>query len=452
VRRSNAPGTDEEEAVTILDHLSLLHGWLPGLVAVGAWGTLFFGVAWWRRAAWHWIVLAAIAGGAAALIAWSLDIPARVGSTYPRSFLAWGALPLFALGAAVWQWTRVRWWRRVVGALAAPLLAMFGAVQINAHYGYLSSLGDVLGAKLPGEISARTLEGMTSHASGRHGRARAVEAIPAAGVVAQFVIPPTVSGFTPRRGYVWVPPVWFSNPRPRLPVIMLLSGTPGSPRDWLGAGRALQLANAWAASHGGNAPLMVAPDINGDLTGDTECIGRAETYLTIDVRAFMRERFGAALTSRQWAVAGMSEGGTCALELVARHPNLFRSFADFSGDEGPTLGRLGRTMRALFGDSVASFVAHDPATWFRADAADRVAGFIAVGSNDHGYMRHELRVAALARMDHLAVTLEVIPGGGHNWPTAARAMRDFYPWLVGRLGTYALPSPSRPQHKIRLNA
>ena len=118
--------------MTILDHLSLLHGWLPGLVAVGAWGTLFFGVAWWRRAAWHWIVLAAIAGGAAALIAWSLDIPARVGSTYPRSFLAWGALPLFALGAAVWQWTRVRWWRRVVGALAAPLLAMFGAVQINA--------------------------------------------------------------------------------------------------------------------------------------------------------------------------------------------------------------------------------------------------------------------------------------------------------------------------------
>src|SRR3954469_13377515 len=83
-----------------------------------------------------------------------------------------------------------------------------------------------------------------------------------------------------------------------LPVLMLISGTPGVPFDWLRGGGALALANAWAISHGGDAPIMVLPDANGSSWGDTECVdgprGRAETYLTVDVPAFLRARFDAA--------------------------------------------------------------------------------------------------------------------------------------------------------------
>jgi S-formylglutathione hydrolase FrmB len=435
--------------VQTLNHLSLLHGWLPALVAAGAWSALVLGVAWWRRAPWHWVAIAAAAGLFAALVGWMLDIPARVGSTYPRSFTAWAALPVFALGATVWQWTRVRWWRRLVSALAVPLLAAFGALQVNAHYGYLPTVGDALGAKLPGEVSAPGVDALPVRPAVVRDDDRARDRT---GTVLHLAIPAVVSAFRPREAYVWLPAVWFSSPRPQLPVLMLLSGTPGTPRDWFAGGHALSIANAWSVTHDGVAPVMVAPDINGSATGDTECVGRAETYLTVDVRAFMRERFGVALAAREWAIAGMSEGGTCALELTARHPELFGTFADFAGDERPTVGSARRTLRVLFGGSRAALLAHDPANWFRTDAADGVAGFVAVGSDDHGYEWQERSVVALARADHLAVTLYIVPGGGHNWPTVARAFRDVYPWLVARVSTGERRHSRGPPSRMRVNA
>ncbi len=69
---------------------------------------------------------------------------------------------------------------------------------------------------------------------------------------------------------------------------------------------------------------------------------------------------------------------------------------------------------------------------FRTDAAARVAGFIAVGTGDKGYLAPEYRVATAARDDGMPVILDVIPGGGHNFRTWARALREAFPWIVGR--------------------
>ena len=44
---------------------------------------------------------------------------------------------------------------------------------------------------------------------------------------------------------------------------MLLHGTPGDPTDWTDGGLAPATADAWAAEHGGAAPVLVMPDING---------------------------------------------------------------------------------------------------------------------------------------------------------------------------------------------
>ena len=136
-----------------LMHISLLHGWFSPTVTWLAFVSLAIGVAWWRRSPWHWLVVATAAVVAAVAIARVVDLPSHVGSGYPRSFLVWATLPLFALGAAAWQWTRVRWWRRGVALVAVPLLAAFAALQINAHYGYLPTLGDVFGAPLPGQVA-----------------------------------------------------------------------------------------------------------------------------------------------------------------------------------------------------------------------------------------------------------------------------------------------------------
>lgn len=53
---------------------------------------------------------------------------------------------------------------------------------------------------------------------------------------------------------------------------MLLHGTPGTPQDWIDGGQAAATADAYAAAHGGRAPILVMPDINGSIDADTECV------------------------------------------------------------------------------------------------------------------------------------------------------------------------------------
>jgi len=411
-------------------HLSLLRGWLPALVDVVAFTTLLGSVAWWRRPPWHWVVIAAVAAVAALGLSHLVDAPARFGNTYPRSFLAWGALPLFGAGALVWQWRHVGWVRRVMGLVSIPAMAAFAAMQINLHYGYVPTVGDLLGAPLPGQVSAASLL-MPTRPPELAGFA--------GGAVAHLDLPAPTSRFRHRQGWVWVPPVYYAVPRPRLPVLMLIAGTPGRPEDWFRAGGALALANRWAQDHHGIAPVMVLPDANGSGTADTECVdgprGQAETYLTVDVPRFMIQQFGVAASPRQWAVAGLSEGGTCALQLTARHPDVFSSFADFSGDAAPTLGSDARTIRVLYNGSTDAWRAHDPVSWFAKDAAMGVEGFFAVGSGDRGDLESVKSLTTSARADNLHVVVDVLPGGGHNWYTWKRALRDAYPWLVDRLGT-----------------
>lgn len=422
-------------------HLSLLGGWLPACVDVLAWASLLVGIAWWRRPAWHWTVIAAASGVGAIALAGVIDVPSRFGNSYPRSFVIWGALPLFAAGAIAWQWRWVTWWRRAVALASIPALAAFAAMQVNAHYGYLPTVGDLFGTPLAGQVDAgRLLSRLPPYIGGHRVREVAGSVpVPTGGVVAQLDLPALVSGFHHRKAWVWVPPVYFLVPRPRLPVLMLIAGTPGSPGDWLRGGGALSLANSWAATHHGFAPIMVLPDANGYATGDTECVngprGQAETYLSVDVPRYMIEHFDVAAGPHQWAIAGLSEGGTCALELVTRHPDRFSTFADFSGDAAPTVGTDARTIRVLYRGSTSAWRAHDPATWFARDASAGVQGVFAVGNGDHRYLQIALSLADVARADGLQVAVDVLPGGGHNFYTWKRALRDAYPWLISRVDT-----------------
>ena len=437
-----------------MNHLSLLHGWLPPTVTALAIASLALGIAWWRRAVWHWAILAA--GALCAALAIGRVIPPQYagGSSYPRSFLVWAAMPMFALAAAVWQWPHVAWWRRASAFVTLPLLVAFAGLQINAHYGYLPTIGDLLGAPLPGQVSANTIERPPirfARAEQHHRSARPPLAsdipdsprstVPAAayriGLVAEVRIPAPVSHFRARPAFVWVPPWYFTHPWLQLPVLMLLAGTPSTPQDWFRAGGALQVAVAYARAHDGYAPAIVVPDPNGSLWGDTECIngpqGQAETYLTVDVPQFMHTHFNAPLDAQRWAIGGLSEGGTCALVLSARNPHRFRTFADFSGDFSPNMGSAASTLRVLYDGSYAAYIAHDPTRWFRFDASTGLAGDIAVGSKDFHCIRVEHLLAQTARRDGLNVTLDVIPGGGHNFPTWHQSLANAFPWIAHRL-------------------
>jgi S-formylglutathione hydrolase FrmB len=260
-------------------------------------------------------------------------------------------------------------------------------------------------------------------------------------LVSTLPIPGTTSGFTARPAYVWVPPAFFATPRPQLPVIVMLAGVPGQPDNMIRAGGATVVADHYAAAHGGRAPILVFPDANGSFAGDTECVdgirGRAETYLTRDVPAFVEAKFGAATGPVHWGVLGFSEGGTCAMDLALGHPDVFGTFVDVAGDAFPNLGTRGdaraKAIAGLYGGDAAAFDAHDPML-LAARPQDRpVGGWFEAGTADHRIDAVATALDTALQHDGLVTRLVLVPGG-HDFRMATRAVGDSFAWLAGRIG------------------
>lgn len=255
-------------------------------------------------------------------------------------------------------------------------------------------------------------------------------------------IPGGASRFGARPAYVYLPPAAIRHPRERLPVLELLHGNPGDPDDWVDHGDARATLDGFAATHDGRAPIVVMPDINGTHVADSECVrepggGNVEEYLTRQVPDYVREHFPAARGGRRWTVAGLSEGGTCALMLALRHPTAFRGFGDFSGLARPTLGPRDderRTLDELFAGSRRDYDQHDPMWLLARHRYPTLAGRLIAGADDAAVIADETRVAAAARAARLPVQRTTEPGK-HAWTVWAAALRGFLPWmwrLVGR--------------------
>ncbi len=83
-------------------------------------------------------------------------------------------------------------------------------------------------------------------------------------------------------------------------------------------------------------------------------LGNSATYLTRDVPTWVHEHLHAAAGGADWAIAGFSQGGTCALQLGAGRPDRFGSWIDVSGQIGPVLqGRDDTVSRGFRGDRAA---------------------------------------------------------------------------------------------------
>nr|WP_246326486.1 alpha/beta hydrolase-fold protein [Actinomycetospora corticicola] len=321
---------------------------------------------------------------------------------------------------------------RVPAVLAAVVVLLLNlAAAVNTYVDYDRTLGAVLGVEPADEEPLARLLRQTT--------------VPANGEIAAVTIPTRRSGFTARQALVYVPPAWFHRPRPKLPVIVLLHGTPGTPSDWFGPGLAAATADAFAAAHGGTAPILVAPDINGTEDADTECVdsplGRVETALTEDLPAFVTSTFRTQPTGRAWAVAGLSEGGACATMLALRHPTTFETFGDYAGLAGPRVGDTNAdtasTVSGLFGGSEQAFRAHEPSSLLQSRRFPRLGGWFEVGDADAEPLAAQQALVPLARRSGVAVCAVIVPGGGHTFDVFSAGFADSLPWMAARLG---LPS------------
>lgn len=379
-----------------------------------------------HRRRWVLVVTSSIV----ALVAFVAVRASAASATIPSSFVLWSTALVTAALAGILGWRAAGWPRRLLGVLTIVSVGTAGAVVVNAYYGYYPTLADAAHRPLPDQLRPNNaVIGATAAASVRD---------ETRGRLVPVRIPTPRSEFAHRKEWIYLPPVWFAHPRPALPVVVLLPGTPGTTEDWIRAGGATQTANRWAATHHGRAPILVFADPNGSFRADTECVDTrhalVDTYLSVDLPEFVRTTFATAASPDRWGIGGASAGGTCALTIALRHPDVYHTIIDLSGEQRPNHGPRSVTLRTLFDGSAAAAARYDPATLLQERTYAATHAWFAAGDHDRP-ARHAIDglVAASARAG--IETRTSIGRGGHTWRYWRRAFADAFAWINNKIDT-----------------
>lgn len=344
----------------------------------------------------------------------------------------WVAAVVFSLAWLVIGWRSSTRWPRVASLAAFPATVLMALVLVNAFFFYFPTFASLSGNPGAHQASAADLARVRIASRMRHPISPKDVPTGAAahGVTMAVTFPATTSHFVTTTGWVYLPPAWFGPQRSHLPVIELLGGTPTSPAEWLRGAQVDRFSDDFAAKHHGMAPVLVMVDDNGGLTADSECVDRpgsmAEIYARVDVRRAMVNRFKVTADPRRWAIAGLSEGGMCALNIGVRHPHEFAVIGNFGGEPRPSLGSAGKTLKELFGGSRAKQEAYDPNRYLRKFKYPNMHVMFVVGTEDSG-RRHVVDQAVLARRSGMHVEFRLVKGG-HTYRVWRTAFGEFLPF------------------------
>ncbi|TQL53433.1 alpha/beta hydrolase [Subtercola boreus] len=384
----------------------------------------------WLRGRWVTVAVVSmlVGAGAGLLLTWFTDDLLNLfGVDFSFVTRAWIAVSVAGVALGFCSVVAGRLRRKLLGIVGVLVFLATGAMSINIDIGTYPTLQSLAGVSpydtstLPALGRATTLP-MPLEASWVP-----PSNLPAAGSISSVRIPGTVSGFDARDGLVYLPPAALVANPPVLPVVIALSGQPGAPADPLVSGHLAESLDAFAKAHHGLAPIVVSPDQLGAPENNPMCVdgalGNAATYLTVDVVAWITAHLPVADPPDQWAIAGFSEGGTCAVQLGAEHPELFGALLDISGELVPTNGStVQETIDSGFAGSLAAYTAAQPLTILKEHTpyAGSFAVF-AVGENDAEFRTTALEVSAAAKAAGMTTTFFEAPGSAHDYTTATYA-------------------------------
>lgn len=262
------------------------------------------------------------------------------------------------------------------------------------------------------------------------------------GLIVKVPLAGTSSHFDARDAFAYVPPAYWRR-GVQLPVLVLLSGSPGSPDNWFNSGDAATIARDYGREHGGVTPLMISVDGTGSTFDDPACSDgptkKIHTYLAYDVPALIKDKFHVNPDQKTWAIAGLSYGGTCALHVVANAPDSYGMFVDFSGSYEALAGSKKQTIDKIFGGDAARFEQTNPASIFRKAAKDRsprfrhTEGIFVAGMTDSSAQQAQNKLADLARRASVKVSVTTVPGG-HSYGVWRRALRLVLPDIAAHGG------------------
>lgn len=420
---------------------------VEGPVLWGAWTAGAAGgvyLLWGRGLRWVLRTVAVVVAAVVIIVAvhWLL---VYVFSTFP------GVLPGEVLGwsvpaaAALLLWlVRFRgstWRGRAGGGLAVLGVLLLSAVQINAYFGLNRAVSDLLGTTV---ARIQPLEaGLTRQFGGPAPASldtwRSPGDLPSAGLLRRAVIPGARSGLNSREAFIYLPPAYQGTPRPALPVLVLFSGQPGGPSDWLTGGNLRATMDRFASAHNGLAPVTVVVDPNGSASGNTLCmdsgIAQADTFLSQDVPGWISRTLDVDTDKRRWAVGGFSFGATCALQMGTRHPDLYPSVLAFASEQEPALAKeRQKTIDASFGGDTAAFEAQTPLGVMKQGNFAGKAAYFSAGARDPEFLGYMEVLSTAAREAGFTVETRQIANTGHSWEMASTALPGALDFLAARWG------------------
>ena len=439
--------------------INIISGWFPPLIYCLAIVLILVSIGW-RRGVWKKELLWGIPIGlGVAAIIWTLQSVVKFGGyelfLYP--YFVWTSIVGFSIALIFLGWKKDSWLLRVLAALAIVLSITGLGTAVNQKYGYYPTLGNVpiFGGQTAENTSSFADLSLIQKEVAKTGK------LPAHGETVTVTIPATKSGFSQNQANVYLPPAWFQNPTPKLPVIEMFPGSPGTNHDWFVGGGADTTSDTFSATNKGLSPIIVSPDVNQDPTSensDSECSdtasqGHVQTYLVQDLPTYIIKTFQTAPLGKQWGVSGLSEGGTCSSILGFRFPQDFSVMASFSGDSSPSYNgeSKAQTITDLYGGSAAAYSANDPtalsigkfpdsSAWFAVGQQDDTGSPVASEFQDAAKSLYALSTAPRVGMQ--SVCLSLTPGG-HDFPFWKSAFENALPWIAWRLGI--APEPKSVQ-------
>ncbi|MEU3569751.1 alpha/beta hydrolase-fold protein [Kitasatospora sp. NPDC036755] len=371
------------------------------------------------------------------------------------------ALGVAAIVTTLWLWPRLAPQRPLpvlgrIGLLTvvqASVLAVL-ALSVNNSFGFYTSWGDLLS---PGGAQL-ALAGNDNHKGGApvadalvqpttEGGLETITNLPKGppeevGKVESVRVSGKETGFSDQM-FVYLPPAYF-DPKlalVRFPVLLAIAGYPGTTLNLL---HELPLAQtAIELQRSGKMPptvlVMARPAVV--PARDTECVDvpggpRTETWFVKDVPEAILGNYRVGRTAGSWGTLGYSTGGSCALRLAMRFPNVYGSAASLHGDF--TVRQDNYTGGDLFNGDKALAQQHDLG-WRLQNLPVPALNLLAVSTRTEGDYPQtvqfvEQATRAAAANPQFKVDSLYLDDGGHNFDSWTRELPATLEWLGAHLG------------------
>ena len=430
-----------------LVNISLVDGWFPATLfsITAVLVAILLGIAIWEMVGGSCgggkraiavvacpMVIAVIAGIVGLVIAWLLsDVFVVFGVVLGPRVIAWAGCGCAIVGFAVSHAMLHRGVLRAVAVMLVVCAVFSTATGIDQAYGEYATIGSLFGqdayreADLTGMAKRSDLIGVTQWR--QEAADGSISDIPAHGEVSKVNIPAAASHFEARKALVYLPPAALvtAKHKPALPVILMMSGQPGSPGRVFAAGGIQTMMDDYAQHHDGLAPIVIAADQLGDDSHNTLCVdspvyGKALTYLTKDVVDWVKTNLPAARQAQDWAIAGFSQGATCSLQIGANHPDLFGTIIPTGSELKPTNGSESSMISRFFHGDRTAYEKQIPINAIRNHAPSNQTLVIGAGERDRESVRNVELIAPVAQQEGMHVTAVESLGNAHDW----HAVRD----------------------------